>query len=357
MQYLASKRLVHRDLAARNVLVGDNLEMKIADFGLARNIEGDYYRKKTEGKLPIKWMAIESLSGQMYTSQSDVWSFGVLLWEIVTMGATPYRNVRPQDMYSMLQSGHRMERPKGCSMATYQLMQRCWRTDPDERPTFSEIVAELDKQVNQHTEQDYILCPLPKEYYVDETGSGPSQQSIKKVSTVVPSNGYKNFYNNWEVRIQFEDAEADDQKLAKEKEASSKPYDYSSVGQMFSLKAMRDIYFDNHNQYINGQTLRDTLQQNFNNNNNNNNPGKPDMDTKGFQHQVDNPYYATSGNYIYPSALCLKSNPHYVSELRCATSNSDKNDDDSAVGSDIGNFYGYDIVKDKLIEARPVMNL
>lgn len=343
MQYLASKRLVHRDLAARNVLVGENLEMKIADFGLARNIEGDYYRKKTEGKLPIKWMAIESLSGQMYTSQSDVWSFGVLLWEIVTMGGTPYRNVRPQDMYSMLQSGHRMERPKGCSEATYQLMQRCWLTNPDERPTFNEIVVELDKQVNQHTEQDYILCPLPKEYYVDETGSGPSNQSIQKVVTVAPSNEYKNLYNNWEVSIQINDTAADQ---AEHKKEGNIILNYLNMGQMLSVKKLRDIYLDNRNQYINGQTFRETL-----NNNNNVNKQNVDHELSTFPRQVDNPYYSTSSNYIHPSSLYLKSNPTYVDGLCCADSN-EKFDN---VGA--SNFYGYDIVKDKLIEARPVMNL
>jgi serine/threonine protein kinase len=102
MEYLASKRCVHRDLAARNVLVSENNILKIADFGLARNIQGDYYRKTTDGRLPVKWMAIESLTNQVYTSQSDVWSFGVLLWEVMTLGGTPYPGINSQQFSNQL---------------------------------------------------------------------------------------------------------------------------------------------------------------------------------------------------------------------------------------------------------------
>lgn len=144
MQYLASKRCVHRDLAARNVLVGENNVLKIADFGLARNIQGDYYRKTTDGRLPIKWMAIESLAGQMYTSQSDVWSYGVLLWEIITLGGTPYPGIPPKELYKRLENGYRMEMPPSCTMEVNNVMQQCWMTSPAQRPTFGEIVQEFE---------------------------------------------------------------------------------------------------------------------------------------------------------------------------------------------------------------------
>lgn len=142
MEYLASQRCVHRDLAARNVLVCENNVLKIADFGLARNfVQGsDYYRKTTDGRLPIKWMALESLSGQMYTSQSDVWSFGIVLWELMTLGRSPYHGINAYDLQRLLESGYRMKMPVNCRYEMYQLMQDCWRTDPNERPTFSQIV-------------------------------------------------------------------------------------------------------------------------------------------------------------------------------------------------------------------------
>lgn len=104
-------------MAARNVLVSDDFVMKIADFGLAKDVQSnDYYRKKTEGRLPVRWMAPESLYHKVFTTQTDVWSFGVLLWEIMTLGGTPYPTVPGQYMYQHLSVGHRMEKPPCCSL-------------------------------------------------------------------------------------------------------------------------------------------------------------------------------------------------------------------------------------------------
>ncbi|KAF0311088.1 Fibroblast growth factor receptor 3 [Amphibalanus amphitrite] len=116
MEYLAAKKCVHRDLAARNVLIAENGIAKIADFGLARDVrDKDYYRKVTDGRLPVKWMAPEALLERLYTSQSDVWSFGVLLWEILTMGAIPYAGVQSvPDLIASLKAGERLARPTGC---------------------------------------------------------------------------------------------------------------------------------------------------------------------------------------------------------------------------------------------------
>lgn len=157
MEYLASKRCVHRDLAARNILVVDNNVLKIADFGLARNIQGDYYKKTTDGRLPIKWMAIESLANQVYTSQSDVWSFGILLWEIMTLGGTPYPGIHAQELIKRLESGHRMECPPNCLLEIYYLMRQCWHQEPYERPTFTEIVNILDTFLSRCSEQVKIV--------------------------------------------------------------------------------------------------------------------------------------------------------------------------------------------------------
>lgn len=156
MEYLASRRCIHRDLAARNVLVSDDYVMKIADFGLARDIQDtDYYRKNTNGRLPIKWMAPESLQDKFYDSQSDVWSYGILLWEIMTFGAQPYPTIMSaEELYSYLMSGQRMEKPSKCSLNIYMLMRQCWHFDASARPTFAEIVENLDKLLLAN--EDYL---------------------------------------------------------------------------------------------------------------------------------------------------------------------------------------------------------
>ncbi|KFB50428.1 AGAP005763-PA-like protein [Anopheles sinensis] len=150
MEYLARNKVVHRDLAARNVLVCSDNTMKIADFGLSRDIyQENLYRKTSNGKLPIKWLALESLTHQVYTSQSDVWSYGILLYEICTLGGSPYPAISTGKLLRYLENGHRMDRPKSCSEELYDLMYSCWTLHPRERPTFTKIVHTLEELQNK----------------------------------------------------------------------------------------------------------------------------------------------------------------------------------------------------------------
>ena len=148
MQYLNEMKVVHRDLAARNILVGTSKVVKISDFGLSRDIYmEDHYMKKSKGRVPVKWMAPESLYDHVYTSRSDVWSFGIVLWEIVTMGATPYPGVLPERLYSILKSGYRMTKPTGCSNQIFDIMSKCWQFEPMSRPSFKELSNIFEKML------------------------------------------------------------------------------------------------------------------------------------------------------------------------------------------------------------------
>ncbi|XP_041914992.1 fibroblast growth factor receptor 1b isoform X7 [Alosa sapidissima] len=157
MEYLASKKCIHRDLAARNVLVTEDNVMKIADFGLARDIHHiDYYKKTTNGRLPVKWMAPEALFDRIYTHQSDVWSFGVLLWEIFTLGGSPYPGVPVEELFKLLKEGHRMDRPSACPQELYLMMKDCWHAVPTYRPTFKQLVEDLDRILSMTANQEYL---------------------------------------------------------------------------------------------------------------------------------------------------------------------------------------------------------
>ncbi|XP_015225535.1 PREDICTED: fibroblast growth factor receptor 1-A-like isoform X3 [Cyprinodon variegatus] len=166
MEYLASKKCIHRDLAARNVLVTEDNVMKIADFGLARDIHHiDYYKKTTNGRLPVKWMAPEALFDRIYTHQSDVWSFGVLLWEIFTLGGSPYPGVPVEELFKLLKEGHRMDKPSTCTHELYMMMRDCWHAVPSQRPTFKQLVEDLDRCLAMTSNQEYLELSVPMDQY------------------------------------------------------------------------------------------------------------------------------------------------------------------------------------------------
>nr|XP_020663515.1 tyrosine-protein kinase HCK [Pogona vitticeps]XP_020663516.1 tyrosine-protein kinase HCK [Pogona vitticeps] len=136
MAYIERKNYIHRDLRAANILVSAMLVCKIADFGLARVIEDNEYTAREGAKFPIKWTAPEAINYGSFTIKSDIWSFGVLLTEIITYGRTPYPGMSNQEVMRALERGYRMPRTEGCPEELYDIMMRCWKNKPEDRPTF-----------------------------------------------------------------------------------------------------------------------------------------------------------------------------------------------------------------------------
>ncbi|XP_038070563.1 tyrosine-protein kinase receptor Tie-1-like [Patiria miniata] len=145
MEYLSSVHLIHRDLATRNVLLGEGLVCKLCDFGLARDVTGsEQYEMLSGSAVPVRWLAVECLLSNTYTNKSDVWSFGILLWELVTLGALPYPDMSPDAIVDSVRQGFRLPRPAHCGLALYNLMASCWKASPKARPSFTELQTKLD---------------------------------------------------------------------------------------------------------------------------------------------------------------------------------------------------------------------
>ncbi|XP_030584866.1 ephrin type-A receptor 2a [Archocentrus centrarchus] len=147
MKYLCDMNYVHRDLAARNVLVNSNLECKVSDFGLSRILEDDAEGTYTTrgGKIPIRWTAPEAIAYRKFTSASDVWSFGIVMWEVMAFGERPYWDMSNHEVMKAINENFRLPAPMDCPSAIYQLMLQCWLHDRSKRPRFSDIVNILDK--------------------------------------------------------------------------------------------------------------------------------------------------------------------------------------------------------------------
>ncbi|KAJ8674045.1 hypothetical protein QAD02_005307, partial [Eretmocerus hayati] len=162
MDYLSQRKVLHGDLAARNILLSANNVVKICDFGLSRTMyKYDNYKKKTDGPVPIKWMAIESIKENFFSTQSDVWSFGIVLWEFFTLGDSPYPGIQAYDLLQKLTQGHRMEQPKWAPDNVYEIMLHCWNADPMLRPSFAQLATSVGKLLEKNVEMYYIELNQP----------------------------------------------------------------------------------------------------------------------------------------------------------------------------------------------------
>ncbi|XP_031224447.1 tyrosine-protein kinase Fer isoform X3 [Mastomys coucha] len=143
MLYLESRNCIHRDLAARNCLVGENNILKISDFGMSRQEDGGVYSSSGLKQIPIKWTAPEALNYGRYSSESDVWSFGILLWETFSLGVCPYPGMTNQQAREQVERGYRMSAPQNCPEEIFTIMMKCWDYKPENRPKFSDLHKEL----------------------------------------------------------------------------------------------------------------------------------------------------------------------------------------------------------------------
>ncbi|XP_072034421.1 epidermal growth factor receptor-like isoform X2 [Amphiura filiformis] len=176
MVYLEDHHLIHRDLAARNVLVQTPAQVKITDFGLAKFLDLDESEYKAQGgKMPIKWLALECIQYRRFSHKSDVWSFGVTLWELMTFGGKPYEGVRARDVPDLLEKGERLPQPAICTIDVYMLMVKCWLLDEESRPSFKQMSEELGRMTKDP--QRYLVIqndtdglsslpsPTPSDFY------------------------------------------------------------------------------------------------------------------------------------------------------------------------------------------------
>ncbi|XP_044010236.1 vascular endothelial growth factor receptor 1-like [Aphidius gifuensis] len=154
MEYLSNKKVLHGDLAARNILLAENNIVKISDFGLAKNICNGIYKKVDNAPLPVKWMAIDSLAGRIFTTQSDVWSFGIVLWEFFSLAETPYAEMDADDCWLKVLKGYRMKKPEYATNKIYNIMLKCWLENPTLRPTFTDLVTDIGDLFDNFDKKD-----------------------------------------------------------------------------------------------------------------------------------------------------------------------------------------------------------
>ncbi|KAJ8672911.1 hypothetical protein QAD02_004172 [Eretmocerus hayati] len=162
MEYLSQKKVLHGDLAARNILLAKNNVVKICDFGLSKAMyKYENYQKKGDGPLPVKWMAIESIRDRVFSTQSDIWSFGIVLWEFFTLGETPYPSIRAHELLQKLDYGYRMEQPKYATHDVHKMMLWCWESDPKLRPSFTQLIESIGNCIKEGVGLHYLELKEP----------------------------------------------------------------------------------------------------------------------------------------------------------------------------------------------------
>ncbi|KAM6201250.1 epidermal growth factor receptor [Rhynchocyon petersi] len=201
MNYLEDRRLVHRDLAARNVLVKTPQHVKITDFGLAKLLGAEEKEYHAEGgKVPIKWMALESILHRIYTHQSDVWSYGVTVWELMTFGSKPYDGIPASEISSILEKGERLPQPPICTIDVYMIMVKCWMIDADSRPKFRELIIEFSKMardpqrylVIQGDERMHLPSPTDSNFYRALMDEEDMEDIVDADEYLIPQQGFFN---------------------------------------------------------------------------------------------------------------------------------------------------------------------
>ncbi|XP_040163745.1 vascular endothelial growth factor receptor 2 isoform X2 [Anopheles arabiensis] len=163
MEYLASRKVLHGDLAARNILLCDDNVVKICDFGLARSMyKSDNYKKKGEAPLPFKWLALECIGDNVFSTYSDVWAYGIVLWELFSLGKVPYPGMEAnQELYNKLRDGYRMDKPQYSNQDIYDIMLNCWNVKPDSRPSFKDLKSRFNAMLPDDMRDHYLELNEP----------------------------------------------------------------------------------------------------------------------------------------------------------------------------------------------------
>lgn len=174
MEYLSQSNIIHRDLACRNCMLDSQFHVVVSDFGLSRQVySSNYYRQRRVAKMPVKWMALESLVDRIYTSKTDIWSFGVTFWEIFTLCQNPYPGVANHEMHELLRAGTRLKQPPRCPKDVwFDSIYPCWEPQPDERPTFQELISMIENFLQE---------------YPEDHNPGPTNSATGYVNVLPPS--------------------------------------------------------------------------------------------------------------------------------------------------------------------------